>query len=75
VFAFEGGTYASEYWEIREAVRAIIHEEVANWNDRHCPSVSVAVAVLRQAEINCGFRNIVVDPELVEVPYLAVVNG
>ena len=35
--------------------------EIHRWNDKVCPDKATAVAVLRQAEINCGLRPVEED--------------
>ena len=42
--------------ELARQVSVIVGDDIAFWNDNRCPDVSTAIAVMRQAEINCGLR-------------------
>lgn len=63
--------------QLLEALRRLLNLEdtcqaLTNWNDHTCPDKATAVAVLRQAEINCGLRP--VEDDTIEQPEVAYVT-
>jgi len=51
-------------WYAAEDLLGLRRNTLVTWNDYVCPNQETAVAVMRQAEINCGLRT--VSEELVE---------
>jgi hypothetical protein len=46
--------------QLLDALNLLTHSKInpVEWNDHQCPDAATAVAVMRQAEINCGLRPI-----------------